>query len=297
MSWKSLLKHTEQHRVTGHYQVIKFTPNLIAQETFNIGIVFHDNEDSRHVRMLKNAKAFECLYGKEGATQVQNMLNYAKDIAEKLGDTVTASPHLSYSPPLFTQGLTIDQILSSLYGQYVNLICDHLDTQSNQRQSINTDTLRKKLFKDLRKADPESFKDILREDPFTINDGDNKVEINMPIWKDGGIFKNNFFGTLVSADFIQEAYLGYNLDTLGAINLQTACEISGGRSRAGFFIYCPTPDNHDISEENYLNIMKHIKKTSNNVEYMAGRTNTPLKTVQSHDLAKLYEDILDFTYA
>lgn len=296
MSWKSLLENTEQHRVSGHYQVIKFTPNLIAQETFNIGIVFHDNEDNRHVRMLKNAKAFECLYGKEGATQVQNMLNYAKDIAVKLGDTVIASPHLSYSTPLFTQGLTIDQILSSLYGQYINLICDHMETQSTQRQSINTDSLRKKLFKDLRKANPEGFKDILREDPFIIG-GDSKVEINMPIWKHGDIFKNNFFGTLVSADFIPEAYLGYNLDTLGAMNLQTACEISGGKSRAGFFIYCPTPDNSDISEENYTNIIKHINKTSNNVKYMADRTNIPLKFVQSDDLKKLYEDILNFTYA
>lgn len=296
MSWKSLLENTGQYRVDGHYQVIKFTPNLMAQETFNIGIVFHDNEDNRHVRMLKNAKAFECLYGKEGASQVQNMLNYAKDITEKLGDNGNASPHLNYSAPLFTQGLTIDQILSSLYGQYIHLICDHLDTQSNQRQSLNTDSLRKKLFKDLCKAKPESFKDILHEDPFIISDGNSKVEINMPIWKDGGILKNSFFGTLVSADFIQEAYLGYNLDTLGAMNLQTACEISGDKSRAGFFIYCPTPDNHDISEENYQNIIKHINKTSNNVKYMAGRTNTSLKTFQSHDLAKLYEDILNFTY-
>lgn len=296
MNWKSLLENTEQHRVTGHYQVIKFTPNLIAQETFNIGIVFHDNEDNRHVRMLRNAKAFECLYGKDGAAQVQNMLNYAKDIAEKLGDIVTASPHLSYSAPLFTQGLTIDQILSSLYGQYINLICDHSDIQSNQRQSINTDSLRKKLFKDLLKAKPESFKDVLREEPFIISDGSSKVEINMPIWKDEGILKDNFFGTLVSADFIPEAYLGYNLDTLGAMNLQTACEISEGKSRAGFFIYCPTPDNNDISEENYLNIIKHIKKTSNNVQYMADRTNIPVKFVRSDNLDKLYEEILNFTY-
>lgn len=297
MNWKSLLKNTEQYRVGGNYQVIQFTPNLIAQETFNIGIVFHDNENNRHVRMLKNAKAFECLYGKAGAAQVQNMLNYAKDIAEKLGDTVTASPHLSYSAPLFTQGLTIDQILSSLYGQYINLICDHPDTQSNQRQSLNTDSLRKKLFRDLCKSKPESFKEILREDPFIISDGNSEVEINMPIWKEGGIFKNNFFGTLVSADFIPEAYLGYNLDTIGAMNLQTACEISRDSSRAGFFIYCPTPDNNDISEENYLNIIKHINKTSNNVKYMAERTNTPLRLVQSDDLKKLYEDILDFTCA
>ena len=80
------------------------------------------------------------------------------------------------------------------------------------------------------------------------------------------------------------------------MNLQTACEISGDNSRAGFFIYCPTPDDNDISEENYLNIIKHINKTSNNVKYMAGRTNMSLKSFQSHDLKKLYEDILNFTY-
>ena len=67
-------------------------------------------------------------------------------------------------------------------------------------------------------------------------------------------------------------------------------------AKPGFFIYCPTPDNNDISEENYLNIVKHINKTSNNVKYMADRTNIPLKFVQSDDLKKLYEDILNFTY-
>uniref|UniRef100_A5WF45 DUF3037 domain-containing protein n=1 Tax=Psychrobacter sp. (strain PRwf-1) TaxID=349106 RepID=A5WF45_PSYWF len=300
MNWREALStegKPRPHRVSGKFQVIRFMPNLVAQEIFNIGIVFIDNQNKRHIRMLNNAKAFECLYGKAGAAQVQNMLTYANDVTESLGESASlASPHLSYSEPLFTQGLTADQILSSLYDEYINLICNDEATTA-KRGAINTDNLRKKVFSRLRKINPRGYNDILHEDPIIVERKNEKIELNLPIWKYDKLFEDSFFATIISADFIPEAYLGYNLDTLGAMNLQAACEIQGSKSKAGFFIYCPNPDTSDINEADYLRIKTHINKTLKNVQYVASRTNTILDYKVSENLETLNAAVLDFTSA
>lgn len=300
MNWRAALStegKPRPYRVSGKFQVIKFMPNLVAQEIFNIGIVFIDDQNKRHIRMLNNAKAFECLYGKAGAAQVQNMLTYANDVTKELGESASlASPHLSYSDPLITQGLTIDQILSSLYDEYINLVCNR-EAATAKRGAINTDHLRKKIFYSLRKINPRGYNDILHENPIIVERKDEKIELNLPIWKYDKLFKDSFFATIISADFIPEAYLGYNLDTLGAMNLQAACEIQGSESRAGFFIYCPNPDTTDIDEADYLRITTHINKTLKNVEYVASRTNTILDYKVSEKLETLYDAVLNFTSA
>lgn len=292
MNWKNLIQ-TKPHRVKGYYHVIKFTPNLVAQEVFNIGIVFTDSENNRHIKMLENTKAFECLYGKQGAIQVQNMVNYAEDMANSLGDSLIPSPHLSYTTPIFTQGLTIQQILSGLYKDYILLNCAHGRSQ-DKRKAINTEDLRQKIFSHLKK---KQFESALHEAPIRLPSSD--TELDLPIWSgtaDEDLLgkKKHFFATLISADFIKEAYLGYNLNTVGAMNIQTACEIMGERSRAGFFVYSPTPNENGIDETEYQHITTHIDKTEKNVTFVASRTNTTLHFKKSNNMELLEDEMMNF---
>lgn len=79
MNWTSLLesKYAADAFIKGHFFVIKFTPDIVAQEVHNLGIGFiQEGESKIRFRLLDSSlRGFNCIYGKEPTEGLRLLLD------------------------------------------------------------------------------------------------------------------------------------------------------------------------------------------------------------------------------
>lgn len=286
MNWTSLIqqKYAPDAFIHGQYFVIKFMPDVVAREVFNLGVgFFQDNDPAIRYRLLDNSlKGFNCIYGSEAVSGMRLLLKSVAQALDTVGIISPPSPQISYTQPIAISGLSVESIMDTLYRDHVHM--DHFVQKRNRKPTIvNTADLRKGVHDYL--APPLRDK-YYREDKIWLKSDvavDEQIAVDLPIWrpKQDNLFDiQPLFASIVSADYVEREALSYNLDFLGCTNIQNACSLLGPESKAGLFIYRPTlnervtpnkMDEIDSHIDNSLYILERMKKKGGydiNIEVM-----------------------------
>lgn len=271
MNWTSLLesKYAADAFIKGHFFVIKFTPDIVAQEVHNLGIGFiQEGESKIRFRLLDSSlRGFNCIYGKEPTEGLRLLLDSLSLALDTVGYTSPPSAQVKYTTLMPISGLSVKSIIDSLYRDYIHM--DHYQQEKKPKPSIlNTSELRKGLKSNLQSINRSSYfqenKVFLESD---INDG--KIVLDLPIWRPQAnetMFGHDYlFASVVSADYIDKDALSFNLDYLGCTSVQNACLLTSREAKAGLFIYRPS-FNERITKEAMDIIDSHIDNSLYNLK-------------------------------
>lgn len=256
-SWLKLINESESsnHKlISGEWFAVRFTPDIIAGEVFNIGVVFIDEEKKCHYKLLKNANAFSCLFGDKGKTNINFLLKVVDDVLSKNNYNVIPSPHVHYSGRKTAQGESIDEILDDLYGSMVSLICRTEEKgQETALSSMSTKDLRKHVFGMMKREYPEFYERAIIESPFEITNSETQksILVDMPIRYYSNL-KNNlrdeYYGTIVSAAYVNEVHRIHNINYIGVTNVMNCLEILGREVNTAMIVYLPPVDESKFTE-------------------------------------------------
>ena len=152
MNWTSLLqpKNATTSFVEGYFFVIKFTPDTVAKEVFNLGVGFIEDGDEniRFKLAHPSLKGFACIYGKNAVQGLRLLLQSISTALNTVGYSYPPSSQLTYTTLMPTKGLSVEAILDSLYRDYVHM--DHFQEKKKSTVPVlNTRELRKGLKQSL----------------------------------------------------------------------------------------------------------------------------------------------------
>lgn len=276
MNWTSLIqpKYAPDAFINGQFFVIKYTPDLVSQQIFNLGVAFiQDDTQKLHYRLLDSSlKGFTCVYGSEAVHGLRLLLQAIAYSLDNIGYVSSPSPQISYTPLLPTKGLSLIAIMESLYRDYIHM--DHFEKKKPKKLPyINTSDLRQGLYDNLKQNSKDRY---YRETKIILK---GEIALDLPIWKEPNRLQNDLFDTnhlfasIVSADYVDDEALSYNIDYLGCTNVQNAYDmLQDKKPKAGLYIYRPALserinrealnriDNHI---DNSLYLLNRLKKRDN----------------------------------
>lgn len=236
-NWQHLLTEDLPTSIAGEWFCVRFSPDKTTGEIFNVGVVFIDQDQQCHTKLLENTNAFECLFGSLGVANIRFLLTVVEEALADNQYNISPSPHISYSPRQTAQGDSIDEILDDLYQSMISLIVTSEQETNKKRNNINTKDLRKRVNNFIKKQLPDTYQYILRKEPLLIGQGDKKISLDIPIVRCQ--ISQKFYGTVVSADYLDEVHFIYNVEHIGIGNIASCCEILGKGIKAGISIYNP----------------------------------------------------------
>lgn len=255
-SWHSLIGDSESHfdsseLQSGEWFTIKFTPDLIAGEVFNIGVVFIDQYKDSHYRLIENADAFSCLFGDIGRANINFLLRVVSDELSSNNYTLTPSPHIYYSTRQTAQGESVEEILDDLFSTMVSLVCKHEEQfliLKDKPATLSTNMLRDKVFGRIKKDNEVLYKKIYIKEPYEIINpySKKKMLIDMPIRHYTGLERQkrqDYYGSVVSAAYLNEVHRIHHINYIGVTNVMNCCELLGKEVRTALIIYLPPTDN------------------------------------------------------
>ncbi|AZM95854.1 DUF3037 domain-containing protein [Vreelandella venusta] len=156
-----LLKNLQQNNdapevklMRGRWFNIRLQPNLLAGEYLNVGVGFVDQTGRLHTRFTDNLSRLRCLYDDRVDIEDMQMLmglaadqfdreRYESDMPKSI------SPQLSFSPPSYAAGASIDDILNTFFYQTVSLVPPLEEPETSKRPNFRGYTnaaVRKELF-------------------------------------------------------------------------------------------------------------------------------------------------------
>lgn len=299
MNWTSLLqpKHATDSFVKGHFFVIKFTPDTVAKEVFNLGVGFIEDGDEKIRFKFANLslKGFACIYGKNAVQGLRLLLQSISTALNTVGYSYPPSSQVAYTTLMPVKGLSIEAILDSLYRDYVHM--DHFQEKKKSTAPVlNTGELRKGLkqnLKSINKIEYYQEEDVLLESD--IDSG--KISLDLPIWRphqENSLFENDcLFASVVSADYLEKNALSFNLDYLGCSNIQNACLLTGRESKAGLFIYRPSL-NERITKDVVDIIDSHIEKSLYTLQRLRQKEGYNIEIEVLYSEEEVYNKVADF---
>ena len=299
MNWTSLLqsKPTVDSLVKGHFFVIKFTPDAIAKEVFNLGIGFIE-EGSEAIRFKlahSSLQGFACIYGKNAVQGLRLLLQSISTALNTVGYSFSPSSQVTYTALMPIKGLSIETILNSLYRDYVHM--DHFQEKKKPKPSIlNTIDLRKGLKQSLKSINKTEY--YQEEEIFLKSDIDSgNIALDLPIWRpqqENSLFgSEHLFASVVSADYLEKNALSFNLDYLGCSNIQKACLLTGEEAKAGLFIYRPSL-NERITKDVIDTIDSHIEKSLYTLKHLRQKEGYHIEMDVFYSEEAVYERLAAF---
>lgn len=244
-NWQHLLIQEQPIPITGEWFCVRFSPDRTTGELFNVGVVFIDKDKKCHAKLLENTAIFEHLFGSVGVANIKFLLTVVAEALAENHYNVSPSSHISYSSRQTAQGESIDEILTDLYHSMISLVQLPTEETEKKRQNINTKDLRQKVARFIKKQCPNT--NILREHPLLVSRGDRQLSLDIPIVNHS--FSKDFYGTIVSADYLDEVHFFYNVEHIGVSNLANCCEILGKDIKSGISIYNPPLDSKAQQDE------------------------------------------------
>lgn len=274
-SWMNLFNDSlSGDLLSGEWFTIRFMPDRVSGEVFNIGVVFVDDHKKCHYRILENTDAFRCLFGAKGSENIKFMLDMVEEMLKRNNYRITPSPHISYSIQQTARGESVDEILNDLYRSMISLICTH-DTEKKPKknQTLGTTLLRQKVFSQIESQNKGIKDKIYKPEPFLIRSNSNEkgMLVDMPISRYGlgnSNVRAEHYGTIVSAAYLDDIHRRYNIDYVGCTNVTNCCETLGKSIKAGIIIYVPPVDNDIFTEKVQLNIENELDKCLQSLEKM-----------------------------
>lgn len=264
-SWHSLIGDSESHLdghelQSGEWFTIRFTPDLIAGEVFNIGVVFIDQYKDSHYRLIENANAFSCLFGDIGLANINFLLRVVNDELKSNNYTLTPSPHIIYSTRQTAQGDCVEDILDDLFKTMVSLVCKNEELSlilEDKPATLSTNTLRGKVFGRMKKDYEALYNKIHSKEPYEIMDpySKKKMLIDMPIRHYTGLEKQkrqDYYGSVVSAAYLNEVHRIHHINYIGVTNVMNCCEMLGRDVRTALIIYLPPTDKIKFTDAVHL---------------------------------------------
>jgi hypothetical protein len=299
MNWTSLLqpKPTVDSLVKGHFFVIKFTPDAIAKEVFNLGIGFIE-EGSEAIRFKlahPSLQGFACIYGKNAVQGLRLLLQSISTALNTVGYSFPPSSQVAYTTLMPVKGLSIEAVLNSLYRDYVHM--DHFQENKKPKASIlNTVDLRKGLKQNLKSINKTEY--YQEKEIFLKSDIDSgNIALDLPIWRpqqENSLFGDeHLFASVVSADYIEKNALSFNLDYLGCSNIQNACLLTGREAKAGLFIYRPSL-NERVTKEVVDIIDNHIEKSLYTLERLRQKEGYNIEIEVFYSEEDIYDKVATF---
>lgn len=240
-------KYAPDAFIYGEYFIIKYLPDSVAGQVFNLGVGFiEDGSDKIRLRMIERSlRGFACIYGKQAVEGLRLLIDTVVYSLGEVGHASSPSPQVFYTEKKPIKGLSLQSIMNSLYRDYIHM--DHYESKKKTKLPIvNTEQLRKELKDNLKSVN----KDYLYHDKAIQLKSDidsTNIGLHLPIWyrddTDSLLPKRpSLFGSIVSADYVDAQTLSFNLDYLGSTSISNACRIVGRSSRAGLFVYRPKPN-------------------------------------------------------
>lgn len=272
-SWLSLLNNSENSDlISGNWFTVRFMPDRISGEIFNVGVVFVDKNSKCHYRILETTDAFQCLFGISGAANIKFLLDIVDEMFANNNYTITPSPHIIYSNYQTARGESVDEILDDLYGSMVSLICRN-EKKTKKSQALGTTDLRKKVFNQIESRRKGMKDKIYNPEPFLITNNSNEkgMLVDMPISKyslGDSRTRAEYYGTIISAAYLDDIHRRYNIDYVGCTNVTNCCEILGKDIKASIIIYVPPVDESVFTEAVQINIRNELDKCLYSLEKM-----------------------------
>ncbi len=227
---------------TGKWFPIRMTPDLITGEILNIGVGFVDSKRHLHVRLIESARPLQCLYGPQGLENFTFLLTILREHLQKHGKAESPSPHITFGARQYASGDSPEDILNRLFDTMVTLNqADEGDLDETGAKRIDTQALRKMVYKAAKKSSEAIYNRLFKHDPVILKDAyGTPHELDLPIFApEGDLFRDGpRYGTFVSAYFRSPVYRGFNLDG-GVRNLWNTRAILPKTSRGGLFILRP----------------------------------------------------------
>lgn len=131
-------RKADSHLTRGKWVNIRLQPNLLSGEQLNVGVGFIDQTGRFHTRVSTDLSRLRCLYDERiDLEDMQVLLALAADQLDRKryesGMPETISPQLSFSPPSYAAGNSIDDILNTFFDQTVSLVSPQPETEDSKR--------------------------------------------------------------------------------------------------------------------------------------------------------------------
>lgn len=254
--------------VTGKWFEIRLSPDLVTGEILNIGVGFiQARTRAFHFKLLETASPFVCLYGPAAREQFGFLLSVTRDVLRQHGPSANISPHISFGDERFSQGESIEQILSSLYNSVVTIgrradgMLEML-TPAERKAPRSTETIRKRIRRAFKSNDPNGYTDYWRDAPVVVNVDERPRPIDMQIWQaQNDLFNPRCFGAIVSACYKDEHYRKSYLN--GAYHDLTIARsyMPKDKGKGGIFILRPeSGDSLDMIDNEIDNTVWALEK-------------------------------------
>lgn len=214
--------------IKGKWFEIRLQPDLAADERLNIGVCFLDNRRKLHFKLLEETSAFSCLYGRQAKEQFDFMIRAVRHSLEQ-SSWKPPSPQITFGPPRFAAGFSIQEILDSLYADIVTLARVKRKMR-NEFASKDNEEIRHIVFEAMRDIDTLLANTLISggEIPLSIETDEGPHEVFLPIRKDAR------FGTIVSAVYKKHDQIDSNLKG-AALDLSVALK-AYPQNQAGLFV-------------------------------------------------------------
>ncbi|WP_296205696.1 DUF3037 domain-containing protein [Psychrobacter sp. UBA3962] len=256
-AWESLILESNSNSkelITGEWFTVRFIPDIVANEVFNIGVVFIDQDNQFHYKLIPNANAFRCLFGERGEANINFLLRVVDEFLKNNSYFLTPSPHIKYSNRQTAQGTSIEEILNDLFDSMVSLICKKNEDETETINStMSTKDLRRTVFGLMKKKYPKFYNKALVDKPIKIRNPntDKSMIVDMPIHYYHGInnIREEYYGTIVSAAYISDVHRIHNINYLGVTNVMNCLELLGKEIKAALIVYLPPVDDLKFTEQ------------------------------------------------
>lgn len=271
-SWHSLIGDKENDSndlISGEWFTVRFIPDHVAGEIFNIGVVFIDEYKDSHYRLINNADAFSCLFGEIGKANINFLLNVVNQVLSNNNYLVTPSPSIVYSSRQTAQGDSIEDILDDLFSSMISLVCKNELAEVNivevEKFNLSTKDLRHNVFKRMKKDYEALYEKVHRRQPYEITNpySKKKMLIDMPIRCYDGLERQkrqDYYGSIVSAAYLNEVHRIHQINYVGATNVMNCCEQLGRGVKTALIIYLPPVDDYKFTESVRLQVENELDR-------------------------------------
>lgn len=303
-SWHSLISDTANNSdslISGEWFTVRFIPDLVAGEVFNIGVVFIDQHKDAHYRLIANADAFSCLFGDIGKANINFLLKVVDEVLKDNHYLITPSPNIIYSSLQTAQGDSTEDILDDLFDSMISLVCRNEPTllpAEVEKGSLSTKDLRHKVFAQMKKVNSSLYEKIYNKNPYEITNpySKKKMLIDMPIRSYAGLesqTRQDYYGSVVSAAYLSEVHRIHHINYVGATNVMNCCEQLGRKVKTALIIYLPPLDNLRFTESVLLEVENELDRCLYGLHQMT-KDGYQIKIEVKESPEACLEEILDF---
>lgn len=244
-------KSNQPSLIKGRWCTIRFSPDTANGEVLNIGVAFKPSRGKLRAKLVSSASGFRSIYGSNGVDNFSFLLAVTAEHIQRTGALSSISPHITFSNWRNFQGEDVDRIIDGLFSSVVSLrIPDEVTHQSNR--TFNTLKLRQNVIREMRRKHSNVADHFLHEQAVMINYDNRPHLLDLPLWQSGDLVSGRMFGSIVSAQYIDEIHRQHDLDRAFR-NVDTAQRFIASTGKGALFVLRPASNDSEFPLRDILN--------------------------------------------